>query len=292
MVFGAGLWQEPGMITQRLFGGLGNQMFQYATGRAVAARLGVPLALDIRDTARLGGHNRFALHRYAIKVQEASALPPDRKTARLRYGAWRLFGGQLRREKGLGFDETVLAAPDGSYLHGYFQSERYFAPIADQIRTELSLTTPLSGESFEWQGRIDADPLAVSLHVRRGDYVSAGNHGTCDASYYARALDAVTAQIGERPNLYAFSDDPDWVRENLHMDAQMFVIGHNGPDAGHEDMALMSTCRHHIVANSTFSWWGAWLNPRTAKVVAAPKTWFANPAQRNPDILPTSWIAV
>ncbi|WP_371155546.1 alpha-1,2-fucosyltransferase [Jannaschia sp. 2305UL9-9] len=280
------------MITQRLFGGLGNQMFQYATGRAVAAARGVPLALDTRDTDRRGGHNRFALHRYAIDVASDPALPPDRKGRPLRYAAWRAMGGRLLREAGLGFDPRVMQAPDGSYLHGYFQSERYFAGIADTIRRDLTLTEPLSFESAAWQARIAQDPLAVSLHVRRGDYLSAGNHGTCDAAYYARALQAVTDRMGARPRLYAFSDDPDWVRDHLHLDAEMAVVGHNGPDAGHEDLALMSTCRHHIVANSTFSWWGAWLNPRPDKVVAAPAVWFAALAQTNHDILPDSWIAV
>ena len=280
------------MITTRLFGGLGNQMFQYATGRALSMRLGVPFALDVRDTDRIGRHGLFQLHRHAIAVVPPENLPPDRKDQPLRYGLWRVFGRRLVREKTLGFDPAILDAPDGSYLHGYFQSERYFASVGPQIRSELALRDPLSAESEAVLATIAATPLAVSLHVRRGDYLAAGNHGSCDAAYYDRALAAVTARIGARPHLFAFSDDPAWVRENLHLDVEMTVVDHNGPEAGHEDMALMAACRHHIVANSTFSWWGAWMNPASDKVVAAPATWFGNPKQHNPDILPRDWIAV
>lgn len=280
------------MITTRLFGGLGNQMFQYATGRALALRLGVDLSLDMRDTTRLGGHNQFQLHRHGIQVVEPENLPPDRKEKPLAYVAWRITSRRLYREKSLGFSPEVLRLPDETYLHGYFQSEKYFADAADTIRSELSLTELLSPETRDWAGRIASDALSVSLHVRRGDYLSAGNFGTCDAAYYNRALATLTDRLGARPNVYAFSDDPDWVRDHLHLEAEMDVVGHNPPERGHEDMALMSTCQNHIIANSTFSWWGAWMNPRADKIVVAPKIWFSNPKQKNPDILPDSWIAV
>ncbi|GIT92597.1 alpha-1,2-fucosyltransferase [Jannaschia pagri] len=267
-------------------------MFQYATARALADRLGVDLALDTRDTTLLGGHAGLQLHRYAIRHVPPETLPPGRKAHPLRYLAWRAFGGQLLRERGLGVNAAVTGASDGTYLHGYFQSERYFADHGNAIRQDLTLLEPLSGESTRWRDRIAETPHAVSLHVRRGDYLSAGNHGTCDAAYYARALSALTDLLGTRPHVFAFSDDPDWVRETLHLDADMSVIGHNGPDAGHEDMELMSVCDHHIIANSTFSWWGAWRNPSRDKIVVAPDVWFADPRQHNPDILPVDWYRV
>jgi hypothetical protein len=136
---------------------------------------------------------------------------------------------------------------------------------------------------------------AVSLHIRRGDYVSNAKfnaaHGTCDLDYYARAAAFVAERVGD-PVIYAFSDDPAWVAENLKLPFEMRFVDHNDGSTAHEDLRLMATCKHHIIANSSFSWWGAWLNPLKDKVVAAPTQWFADPAKSNPDILPQSWHAV
>ncbi|MFO6466164.1 alpha-1,2-fucosyltransferase [Jannaschia sp. KMU-145] len=278
------------MITARLLGGLGNQMFQYATGRALALRHGTDLALDARETDAKGGHWRNGLDAFRIATAPPADLPPDRSRHPLRYGLWRATTRRLLRQAGPGYDPRIAAAPDGTYLHGYFQSERYFADHADTIRTELSLAQALPPAAEAVAETIRAEPNAVSLHVRRGDYLTSGAYGACDAPYYARAVGALRS---ERLDLrvYAFSDDPAWVRENLTLDAPMEVI--DLPGTGPEvDMTLMSLCRDHVIANSTFSWWGAWLNPRTTKRVIAPKVWFSDPAMTNPDLIPDDWIRV
>ncbi|PTX56800.1 glycosyl transferase family 11 [Litoreibacter ponti] len=281
------------MIIARIFGGLGNQLFQYATARALAKRACAPLWLDIR-LAPPGDHWEFALNHFAIeaKIAQPGELPPD-KNSKLRYAAWRYLGGspKFTRERGLGFNENILSLRGDVYLHGYFQSERYFEDFPG-LRQELTIKTPPSDENRRWADDIRAVP-SVSLHLRRGDYLTAkgaGSHASCDAAYYERALNHVAEKMDAEPKVFVFSDDPDWARDNLKLPFEMRVAGHNGSDKHYEDMRLISICRHNIIANSTFSWWGAWLNDNPDKVVVAPKVWFANPKLANPDITPESWI--
>lgn len=284
------------MIYARLFGGLGNQLFQYATARALSLRLGTSLGLDLRYLPPPPHHLSYALHHFAVQAQtEPPGLPPHR-TQTLRHLAWRAGLGSPRflRERGLGVNAAVMQSGDGVYLHGYFQSEQYFADHLPRIRDELRITTPPDARNAEWLDRIRQDPRAVSVHLRRGDYVAVAKagetHGTCDAAYYARAIAHLREATGSAPRAYVFSDDPDWVRANLQLDAEMEVVGHNGPTAHYEDLRLMSACRHHIIANSTFSWWGAWLDDRPGKTVIAPQRWFATDRLVNPDILPADWV--
>lgn len=287
------------MIHMRLVGGLGNQLFQYACGRAVALRHGTELVLDTRELSRGAAHAVFGLDHFAIRARMGGSadLPPPRSRV-LAYGLWRagFMAPRFLRERGLGVNPAVLAAGDGTYLHGYFQSEAYFRDVVPQIRPELEIVTPPSDDNLRWASRIAGDDRAVSLHVRRGDYVASAKgqqvHGTCDADYYARAVAAIRARAGIDPRLYVFSDDPHWARDNLALDAETVVLDHNPPGAAVEDMRLMGVCRHHIIANSSFSWWGAWRNPSAGKVVVAPVRWFADPKLHNPDICPPEWLRV
>lgn len=284
------------MIYARLFGGLGNQLFQYTTARALSLRVGSVVGLDMRYLPDPPHYQSYALNHFAIRAQtDPQGLPPHRLQA-LRHFAWRMGLGSPRflRERCLGVNVAVMRAGDGVYLHGYFQSESYFADHLPRIRAELQITTPPDLQNAEWLDRIKNDPQAVSVHLRRGDYVAAekasATHGTCDAAYYARAIAHLRALTGTSPRAYVFSDDPAWVRANLRLDAEMEVVGHNGPTAHYEDLRLMSACRHHIIANSTFSWWGAWLDARLDKIVIAPQRWFATDRLVNPDILPRDWV--
>ena len=134
---------------------------------------------------------------------------------------------------------------------------------------------------------------SVSLHVRRGDYASdpvfLAMHGLCPLDYYERAVKHVSERVSD-PVFFLFSDDPDWVRANLNVHGTVEVVDQNGPDAGSEDLRLMSRCRHHIVANSTFSWWGAWLNGGAPKIVVAPQRWFADESMNAVDLIPEAWV--
>ncbi len=285
------------MITSRIFGGLGNQLFQYAAGRALALVGNDQLQLDTRLVPE-AQHGAYALKHFNIAAAPASSdqLPPS-KDKPVRYGLWRKFGRSPRflREKGLGFDPTVLEQRGDVYLHGYWQSEKYFAACADQLREDLIITTPPSAENETWLHDIKNVP-SVSLHLRRGDYLSAASGGastaTCDEAYYQRALDQIVSETGIDPVVFVFSDDPNWALENLRFSFETRFAGHNGADKHYEDIRLISACQHNIIANSTFSWWGGWLNANPEKRVIAPKKWFKTDEDLNPDIIPADWIRV
>ena len=202
----------------------------------------------------------------------------------------------LHRENGLAYDPQIAKSTDPVWLEGYFQSVKYFEEHLDLIRADLTPKSEPDAENLKWLTEIQNEPLAVSLHVRRGDYVRnekfAAQHGTCTSEYYRKSLSRIIEQTGAEPVLYVFSDDPEWVRSNLKLPARMKVLGHNDASKNIEDLRLMSACRHHIIANSSFSWWGAMLNPRSDKVVVTPSKWFADPITKNPDIWPDDWLRV
>jgi hypothetical protein len=285
------------MIYVRLVGGLGNQLFQYACARAVALRCRAELVLDLRELVQPPAHARYGLDQFAIqaRIGEQGEMPPPRGRI-VPYALWRagLIRPRFLREQGLGLNSSVLAADDDTYLHGYFQSEGYFRDATDALREDLQIVSAISDENCDWLNRILQEDRAVSVHVRRGDYVatetSQALHGTCDAGYYARAVATIRERLGISPVLYVFSDEPAWARQHLNLGAEMIVLSHNPATAAVDDLRLMGACRHHIIANSTFSWWGAWRNPSVNKLVIAPQRWFADPKLYNPDICPADWI--
>ena len=283
-------------LVVRIHGGLGNQMFQYAAGRAIAERTGAELLLDLRYFEEEVPYG-FGLPHFAtrFRVAQTGDLPPHPRKQKLAYAVWRALRlkPRLVREKGLGFNADVPSTKTPAYLHGYWQSERYFADVAETIRADLTVKTPPSADNAAMLARIRSAP-SLSLHVRRGDYASnpaiLAAHGLCSPDYYARAVETVTQRLGATPVIHVFSDDPDWAEANLAFDAELVVVRGNSSETSYEDLRLMSACDHHIVANSSFSWWGAWLNPSPDKIVVAPRQWFAHPDMSNPDICPQGWV--
>lgn len=279
------------MIYTRLFGGAGNQLFQYAAGRALADHLETELILDrryvfdSRDRGDCFGH--FKRARYAA----APSLPPSKMDGTIQYLWWRKFGRspRFRREQGLGFDAGFFDLPRGTYLHGYWQSEQYFGPDLDGLRRDLVLTTPLDAPNAAMAAQIDAASCPVSVHVRRGDYIAAGAYAACPPEYYRAAIDHLSQRLDQPLTCFIFSNDPAWARDNLDLGQEQVIVDLNDEATGHFDMALMSRCAHHVIANSTFSWWGAWLNPDPGKQVVAPRDWFATPDLVNPDLIPDTW---
>jgi Glycosyl transferase family 11 len=198
------------------------------------------------------------------------------------------------REAYFHYDPALETANAPAYVVGYWQSERYFAAHADQIRRDFTPSKPLEPENAVIAAVISGT-TAVSLHVRRGDYVSDAKtqavHGVCGLDYYARAMAHIEAQIAS-PRYIVFSDDPDWTRANLTSPHPMTFVTANPPSRGFRDLQLMSLCRHHIIANSSFSWWGAWLNGRADKIVVAPAQWFASGGKDARDLVPKGWVRV
>ena len=289
------------MIITNLVGGLGNQMFQYAFGRALSLRHGVPLKIDARDfrTYRL---HRFVLQQaFSLAADEATAadrravlgwrgsLPALSVLRRNALEAWRgprLLVQDVREPA----SRYVSAAPASCYLLGYWQSERFFAGAAGEVRRDFRFRPQLSGANRDWAQRI-ADCTAVSVHVRRGDYAAnpatRALHGLCSPEYYRRAISHV-AEHAPRAQFFVFSDDLAWARASLAIPHPHHFVDGNGPEANFHDLQLMSLCRHHVIANSSFSWWGAWLCERADKIVVAPSRWVAY--TELPEIAPPAWV--
>ena len=281
------------MIITRLFGGAGNQLFQYAAGRMLADHLGTDLALD-RRYMRIWDETRadcFPFYKNTRFLDDVP-LPPSKFDGMLRYAAWRGFGRnpKFQRENGIAFNAQFFDLPDHSYLHGYWQSERYFEHAKERLRADLRLTEPLDAANEAMVAQIRATHAPVSVHVRRGDYLGDGGFAACPPDYYSAAVDRLSQEIGQPLTCFVFSNDPDWARTHLDLGTETVVVDINDETKGHFDMHLQSLCAHNIIANSTFSWWGAWLNDTLEKRVIAPKTWFAPGKPGNPDICPPEWI--
>jgi len=285
----------PNAYITALTGGLGNQMFQYAVGRALSARHDVPLQLDIRGLAQ-DPLRRYALAPFHISAALATAAEMPRELGRIgrrlhRLPRW-LTGNRRFVEQGFRFDPSVNRLKPPVHLAGNWQSEKYFADQAGLIRAEFQLREPLTADRQAIASDM-ADRAAVSVHVRRGDYANdpATNayHGTCEPEWYAQAQQMIEQQV-PAPAYLVFSDDPDWARANLPSLANARFVEPSTDGRDEQDMHLMSLCHHHIIANSSFSWWGAWLNPRPDKVVIGPRQWFRSGKHDTRDLLPQDWI--
>jgi hypothetical protein len=275
------------MINVRLCGGLGNQMFQYAAGRAVSLRLGVPLSLDLSWFAAPKGDTprTYELECFGIRPRPRFAAVHELLGPR----------PKLLKERGFPFDPAIHAARDGAVLSGSWQSWRYFADCDAEIRCAFSLPQPFDPLDAAVARQIgSAGPASVSLHVRRGDYANSpktsAHHGVLPVSYYVEAVELVREAAALRsPQLFAFSDDPEWCEANLHLGYPMTIVAHNGPTRGWADLRLMTHCRHHVIANSSFSWWAAWLASNRTGTVVAPKQWFRDPRIDTTDLIPERW---
>lgn len=288
------------MIVTSLKGGLGNQLFQYAIARHLASIHNTIVKMDVTVFATYEHHDyalaafnlqeHFATEEEIASFTQASANPVKRALRSiLRPGS----PTRYVREKDFRFDPKILRLPDDVYLSGYWQSEKYFVNVADLIRSEISVKSPQDGLNREIAGRI-SDCNSVSVHVRRGTYLLpqySGTHPVCSPAYYQNAVAEMRRRVGDI-QIFVFSDDPAWAKGNLDFEAPTTFIDHNGPKQDYEELRLMSQCRHHIIANSTFSWWGAWLNRSHSKTVLAPENWFAGTEYDVGDLLPESWIRI
>lgn len=278
------------MIITRLFGGLGNQLFQYALGRVVAYKNNVELKLDISlfDTYEL---RKYELGVFNIVENFA------RKEEIKNYKNKKLFkfinikNKKYFEQKKFGYDDIILKVKKHAYLAGYWTSPKYFDDFADIIRYDFSLKPELQPKGrFEEMIR---NTNSVSIHVRRGDYVSNSEtralYDVCNLQYYSRAIDYIVENV-ENPIFFVFSDDIEWVKQNLEINFEKYFMENNGKD--YEDLMLMSLCKNNIIANSTFSWWGAWLNSNVEKIIIAPEIWF-NDIEKNKqtvDLIPEGWM--
>lgn len=290
------------MIISNVIGGLGNQMFQFAAGRALALERGVELKLDV------SGFEGYELHQ-GFQLQQAfqgafSAASQSEVGAMLGWQRGPLAQRLLSRPAMAGVRRACLvvephfqywnglrSVPTPCYLKGYWQSERYFQAHAATLQADFSFRSALEGNNLALAERM-RQQNAISLHVRRGDYVSnqraATLHGACSPDFYRAAVQHMLDRV-HSPVFYVFSDDMPWVKQHLQLSVPTHHVEHNS--LAFDDMQLMSLCKHHIIANSSFSWWGAWLNPSPSKIVLAPKQWFAQPRCLD-DLLPAAWVTL
>lgn len=289
------------MIVSQLIGGLGNQMFQYATGRALVIKNKTDLLLDTSwfgnienvDTKRV-----YELGCYPVVAQliDGSNLRFDQDRGEFELSLRKLLKSstlklKFHAESNPGFHSIIPTLPDNVYLRGFWQNEKYFMDIRSNLTREFK-PKKISDYSQRLASKIAAG-ASVSIHVRRADYASNPLtnkfHGLTPVQYYVEALKIIEAKHG-KTSRYIFSDDLDWCKDNLPFAKDSVFVDENGGDRAHEDIFLMSHCSHNIIANSSFSWWGAWLNENLGDVVA-PKQWFRDKrANDKMEIIPDRWI--
>lgn len=292
------------MVIVNLIGGLGNQMFQYAAGRALTLARGEPLHVDVAGLGGIGTR-QFELPRIFRCVAEIASADEVRRTlgwqaapivkrilARPELAALR--GRSFVVEPHFHFWQGIRSVPASAYLHGYWQSEKYFSDAIATLLADFSFRQPMSEVNAVWAEKIDRR-AAVSVHVRRGDYVSNSKarafHGYCSVDYYRAAVGLIAERVSG-PEFFVFSDDIAWARENLDIGFPCHYVDHNRGAESYNDMRLMSLCQHHIIANSSFSWWSAWLAASPSGIVIAPKQWFRRAFHDTSDLIPDGWIRV
>lgn len=289
------------MIVIQLQGGLGNQMFQYAFGKALAELHQVPLELDLSFLNRkANGYTQrhfsldiFPLSSHIATTETIDAFEKARATD-LFHRIKRQFIQPIEIthfEKGFPFQPVPYNAKQNNRYIGFWQSEKYFNSIREIILKEFAFPIDTHEQANAMRERIDGCE-AISLHIRRGDYISNHNanqfHGICSDDYYYTAVKEITQGL-KHPELFIFSDEPNWVKEHMSFDLPSHYIDFNTNDRSHYDMELMSRCSHHIIANSSFSWWGAWLNDKAGKRVIAPRQWFSDTSVDTKDLIPAAW---
>jgi hypothetical protein len=291
------------MIIVQLKGGLGNQLFQYAIARSLSEKYhsSVMLDLNIYNQKLLKSHEFYALKYFNINAGIADNSDVELFYAhtflkKIQRRIMRLTGTgkikQLYEKKWFVFDPKIFAYGDNVYLRGFWQSEKYFKNIENILRVELSPRYSLTQKTIEVSREIKTKRNTVSLHIRRGDYVTdIKTHnilGLCSLDYYSRAISILEKEF-DNLHIYVFSDDPSWAKENIVFDHPLYFVDHNNIEYSYEDMYLMSLCEHNVIANSSFSWWGAWLNRNKNKQVFAPQRWIANKKIGCFDLIPEGW---
>ena len=277
-------------------GGLGNQMFQYATGLSLAKKNNSELLIDTswfknispEDTIRQYELDCFSfvqntIDKNDIKIASHTNIADLilKKIIKSRYFTEYVEGSAR-------FDKNFYNLRGDVYLVGYFQSEKYFIDIRSDLFKQFRFKNKPSSDNIKIIEEVKKTN-SVSVHIRRGDYISNNNasgfHGFQGIDYYRKAINIIESKINN-PKYFVFSDDIGWCKNNLSLDKNVIFVSN---EEGHEDLRIMTYCKHNIIANSSFSWWGAWLGNNSDKVVIAPKAWFRSKEVDSSDIIPSRW---
>ncbi len=292
-----------------LYGGLGNQLFQFATALSLAKKNHARVFLDLswfdKDHLSAGETPRA----YALGVYDlgGDVLIKNNRRKASHKQLTRYIDTVVRRvkkyinvgiphfyEKSMKFHPNLIQSELPIWLDGYWQSYKYFEDIKPALREMIAFSRNMNST----MQAIYKDILvkdAICIHVRRGDYVTnpsaAQFHGLRDLSYYYSGINLVIKNL-INPHAFIFSDDPLWVRSNFKLQIPSTIVDINGPDEAHQDLWLMAACKHFIIANSSLSWWGAWLSDQSDKIVVAPNQWFLNGQMSTEDLIPDQWIRI
>lgn len=286
------------MIKVKIFNGLGNQLFQYACGRAIQEMYKGELYLDIADfkiNERKYSLNNFKLNENIKIIEEDNTFSNLRKNLLLKI-LYKLFPNitfkiQSKFGKYLYFGERYIKIAknftNNYYLYGYWQSEKYFENIKSIIKKEIVLKNPLQGDKLNLIKEIE-NKNSVAIHIRRGDYTTNKLYkDICDENYYKDAIQIIKEKVDD-PVFYVFSNEIDWVKENWKFDANIIFVDIENKDF--EELEIMKHCKHFIIANSSFSWWAQYLSDNKNKIVIAPKKWYNN--NKKTDIYMNNWIKI
>jgi len=292
------------MIILQISGGLGNQMFQYALGKALAYSKKTSFKLFINDYSKY--HNRqFDLDHLNINY-ELATIKEVKKYHNLQLCRFPLnclnkpantllfllTKRQVVKENGFYYNPRIFDLEGDLFLKGCWQSPKYFTQIEPKLRQDFTFKAPPVNKNKQIIKQIKKEN-AVSVHIRRGDYLHHKFNkilGLCSIQYYYASIKYIADKIID-PVFYFFSHDPIWVKQNFQLPYKMVIIDHN-QDKNYEDLRLMTCCKHHIISNSTFGWWGAWLNSNKDKMVFAPKHWFNSASYTPKDLIPSDWIRI
>ena len=269
------------MITVKLQGGLGNQLFQYAFGSGLAADHGHYIKFDreaLGDGAIFGDTRR----EYGLGFLEPPLMVAPRS------------GSLVIRENGMRFNPAYQKPRDPATMYGYWQTEKYFPKDTDRFRNLIlsklfpDYTTVVSDYYAEMYRKIRKDN-SIALHVRRQDYVNlTAYHGMPSLDYYREGIKLIRERHHDAAGVFVFSDDPQWCHDNFPSNFNV-IQG----TSKYDDLRMMSQCRHVVIANSSFSWWGAWLGEnQTHRTIVAPAQWFADPIVDYQDIVPERWMKI
>ena len=287
------------MIIIKLRGGLGNQMFQYALARNMEILNNIEIKFDLSWFKRFP-QRKYELDCFNIKENIASKKEViklrkfGRRDGRLTliYNIFRNKNSSHIEEMGADFNPKILNIKDNTYLDGHFQSEKYFKNIENIIHKKFTLKNQ-TGKTFKKIKKQIFENNSISVHIRRGDYTTEKVQKTlclCPLDYYVNAIKKIKSKINN-PVFFIFSDNIEWAKNNFNINSPIiFVSGNSLKDC--EELILMSKCKHNIIVNSSFSWWGAWLNNNPNKIVYAPKKWFNDETKNIKNLIPKSWIKV
>ncbi|WP_316759850.1 alpha-1,2-fucosyltransferase [Pedobacter aquatilis] len=278
------------MILVKLKGGLGNQMFQYATAKMLAKKTKLFFDNNFFDLHNTSNDyftaREFSLHIFTkIKIIKANQILKYILKKTLLPGSKRIF--QSEENEWIDFKKIAFSH---AYINGYFQNENYFKEIRNELLIDFNFPE-VQEYNLPLEQQITMEENSVAMHVRRGDYLKPhveSFHGVLPIDYYKLAVEKINKRV-HAPHYYIFSDDPAWCEQNFKFLKTEYTIVSKPGNYDWEEMKIMGCCKHYIIANSSYSWWAAWLNKNPDKIVIAPRNWLV---KKELDIIPAAWLKI